>query len=521
MKLNHFNINTVKIKLSAATFIVASIITVGCGKQDRPQNQTGITSPNQSATKEAPVGTQLASGPAVVHGTESSAGGGNAVVCFDDRGIPAQVIAEESIISDRFIRHITSVEILDLFHAREARDFDTRETSGIVTVRPGETPSQYAKRIVKRTNSYIPVLEKMIDFSKTQFLTRRSISGLKRIDDADEDEAMPENCVLSTMAAQTGRTDAKYISGVFLDGTRGTEGLKEAEKTLDSPTLVIDERLYNHPKHSIQSRGALILHEYLYLLIRQYGNQRDSRIVREIVSYLVSKNSNQDIRKLSNLLTKAFSPNYQQGKYSIKFPTMLEFWIGSLGMSIQDNLSEYRRKYRSIHPELEKALDETNKMLEMTGVLHDFQLLGSAKYALEHLNPEQRLKLDQKSYSELISKLYEIGDNQRDFYLGLMNIRWDRENIKKDILHAYWIEPAVASLLYKDVRESLFPLIAGMEGNDYLSGDGELDTYFRNDPTQLAPVLAKWLLEHPVSRLLSPTSDNPIPLETYPQRYFH
>ncbi|MGZ3688975.1 MAG: hypothetical protein ACXVBW_11775, partial [Bdellovibrionota bacterium] len=89
--------------------------------------------------------------------------------------------------------------------------------------------------------------------------------GLLRISDANEVGYIDsQNCVVATMAAQ-------FNSGgdYFLN---------------------IDERLFNHPKHSALSKAVLLLHEYLYSQARIAG-QGDSRNTRILVGRLITRNS--------------------------------------------------------------------------------------------------------------------------------------------------------------------------------------------------------------------------------------
>jgi hypothetical protein len=202
-----------------------------------------------------------------------ASGGGNAVVCFDDPGIPAAIRNPNSgrsgqILDDEVKNHITSVEAFDLYEARMVRGLTSASEPKLIPIEANDTPRDYAEKLAKRFELYIPSLSDTIR-SGTRALTDANIlqrpSGLTRInDEADVGYIDSENCVVATMAAQ-------YETG-------------------DTTFLQIDSRLYNHKLHTQISRAVLFLHEAIYFSARNgFVKQTDSRNTRTLVGAIIKQ----------------------------------------------------------------------------------------------------------------------------------------------------------------------------------------------------------------------------------------
>lgn len=191
----------------------------------------------------------------------SDRGGGNALVCFSNPAITKQIRdphhSQYGIIADSVLDQIDSIEMLDLYQAKLSN-----QSHGIPKpiVELPESSSiegwDYAVLLSDRIANFVPALYFKILQSRT-LLARNihfSSNGVAKIDDTnllfDFDR---ENCVIATMAAQDPQNEA----------------------------LFIDQRLFNHPRHSLQSRGVMWLHEWIYfhLLKKQMLNSSGVRMI--------------------------------------------------------------------------------------------------------------------------------------------------------------------------------------------------------------------------------------------------
>lgn len=244
--------------------------------------------------KKLLIGTLLLTNYAMANGLDArtafrgtgGGNGGNSVVCFDRSDIVKELINDGSkvskVIPDKYIKNIISVETLDLYNTKKPMGLEmvVRET---VTALPNESASEYADRIAsKLKHPLVAQLRKsegkkvdlygLYELGKRILGERISVlmdSGVFPVEDIDPLGYVSENCVYSTMAVQR------------------SIGLGERE-------LEIDGRLFYHKNHSVESQGALLLHEYfLAAAISTAGSAKikTTEGIQEFVGSLVLEKS--------------------------------------------------------------------------------------------------------------------------------------------------------------------------------------------------------------------------------------
>ena len=252
--------------------------------------------------------------------TSHSVWAGNGIVCFADPAIPLAIRAENSELSSRYISKIQSIELLDIYEAKQK--WKLTETL------PNETASQYLERILARTDLAVPDLAKHIREERGQLPEWNILhqpSGLLKVDDATvRDRFDATYCVLVTLAAN------------------GVNGSQYA--------LHLDTRLFRHKSHSIQSQAALLLHEYLYLGAHR-ADITNSDKIREVVGLLLSD----DPRVTVGLLEAAtHDPAITAGKavWFRAYPLLL---LDKLFDALKDAAKNAHEKGEPIGPAVTKA----------------------------------------------------------------------------------------------------------------------------------------------------------------------
>lgn len=213
-------------------------------------------------------------------GSSGVGGGGNAVVCFDDARIPLWIRNGKPLeelsgkadqgsgvgeLLDEYIPHITSIETYDLYTARLPRGV-SRVVPQIVPLFKNESPSDYVQKIISRVES-LPQIARILRDSMKRFQDRNTLfepHGLSKVNDTAEIGRIDSrNCVLATLAIQYRRNQLHYLH--------------------------IDDRLFNHPRHSDLSKAVLFLHEYIYRDERDRGLVGSSRNTQELVRLLITQ----------------------------------------------------------------------------------------------------------------------------------------------------------------------------------------------------------------------------------------
>lgn len=208
---------------------------------------------------------------------EWGSGGGNALVCFPEGRIAigeeffdvvAEIKKNQNTIPDKFLPFIESIEMYDLYEAKKRRGLNSKKPE-ILEIKEDERIYEYIDRLGKRFDKYnmtmsfaIPQARLLIPDS--QFIFHEY--AVKYQNDLGTVTLPNSNCVISTMAAQ-----------VFLDSREN--GFYEVH---------IDQRLFNHSKHSYQSKATLVLHELIYGLARKHFDHKSSASTRNLVRFFIS-----------------------------------------------------------------------------------------------------------------------------------------------------------------------------------------------------------------------------------------
>ncbi len=200
-------------------------------------------------------------------------GGGNAIVCFDKVNITngetsVNIIDEikknKNLIPDKYLSHIESIEMYDLYEAKKRRGIGSKPAV-IFEIQKEEKIYEYIDRVSLRFRSINTRVVELVQLGKALIPDTRLVfnnSALKYQDDLGSVSLPSMKCLVSTMAAQV-----NY--GEFFEAH-------------------IDERLFNHPKHSRQSQATLILHELIYASARKLHKHTDSGSTRNLVRLIIS-----------------------------------------------------------------------------------------------------------------------------------------------------------------------------------------------------------------------------------------
>ncbi len=201
-----------------------------------------------------------------------ASGGGNAMVCFDDPSIPTRIRAEKlngnGYIGDQDISHITKVEILDLYEARQPVGSigSTPSSKKLIEAKPGESVDQYTARLLSRFSELAPGLIDTIDRGRQALSVYKQFpNGLDPIDDVGPGETVnTRDCVRATIIAQYNRSDSDFIG--------------------------YDPRIFNLPDSifSVTSKALSQIHEWIYWVARTYGRATSSDSTRDLIGAMIS-----------------------------------------------------------------------------------------------------------------------------------------------------------------------------------------------------------------------------------------
>lgn len=229
-------------------------------------------------------------------------GGGNAIVCFNSATIAEgdktvnildEIKKNKNIIPDKFLTHIKSIEMYDLYEAKKKRGIGSQPAE-ILNIKEDEKIYEYIDRISSRFNDHNSEISKLI-WKSRRIVPDGNISfsesGVVYQNDLGAVSLPQENCIISTMAAQV-----NYFNNYFVH---------------------IDQRLYDHKAHSIQSKAVLILHEMIYAYGRKFFDHKESGSTRELVRVLISYHESITEGFVSKFLVDSkFATGFGEFKYS-------------------------------------------------------------------------------------------------------------------------------------------------------------------------------------------------------------
>lgn len=204
---------------------------------------------------------------------EWGSGGGNALVCFKqsvivrDGGVTdivSEIKKNNNTIPDIYLSYIKTIEMFDLYEAKKKRGIDSKK-SEIIEISTDENIYNYLERLGNRFKGKVDLMKEMITEGKelipdTQLVFHEF--AVEYQNDLGSVTLPSSNCVISTIAAQVNYNEFYEVN--------------------------IDDRLFNHPKHSKQSKATLVLHELIYAIGRKYFNHTDSGATRNLVRNYIS-----------------------------------------------------------------------------------------------------------------------------------------------------------------------------------------------------------------------------------------
>ena len=252
----------------------------------------------------------LSDARAQAHEGGISSGGGNAIVCFRSQR-SATTARREHQISNELLNDIESIEVYDLYAARQSRGQSASPRPLIriedvvdaallsehqQLVRQGRSHDQerlaletriisrYIESISRRFEFTLPIVAHAIRDGKEAFsgasLAWQENGVFETFDVNPDGPVETRNCVLTAMATQQSQSDRAHF-------------------------LNIDKRLYDHPLHreNLLGKAVLFLHEYIYLEARSKAGHTDSANARAEVGYMISQDADLTLRHLTQILS--------------------------------------------------------------------------------------------------------------------------------------------------------------------------------------------------------------------------
>jgi hypothetical protein len=409
---------------------------------------------NASQSKNPALGsgaTQVASNPLTaptsnpVPGTESSIGGGNALVCFDDVATAQKVHALNDLIPDELISKIKSVEMWDLVSAKAKRGVEG-VTPELIDALPGEEPRHFALRVAARFRFGLPAIENLIIGSDIWFAKggiRDAERGIPKINDINSVEAIDPKCVHATMAVQRERG---VFDGKLESVDLGAELMKG--HTIAPPELWIDHRLFDHPAHSAQSRGVLYLHEFLYLWARAYG-ETDSWLVRDTVIRMMTR-TGLTSRDFTEWM-RASWPKLRDSRNVVAFEsgadTLIRASLGGLYAELHSKLEHVRLA----HPERSELRTRACNLLTRAGRKLNCAFLNELEEGITSISPVDR---------ELVSGLTLARRSEVEELTAILRSSFEDNHLLQFMMHFPGVAAVDAQRWYEVMTTSAIPDLA-------------------------------------------------------------
>jgi len=195
--------------------------------------------------------------PFTIHAEGGMAsGGGKGLVCFSASETAKKVRSNRGVVDNTDLNKIVSINALDFIYSNN--------TLPTLSFFQNKGHTEVIEKILSRIEITIPFLYQNIIHTRKilEKGTRYRQNPLKPIDDENDVVASyGSKCALTTLAL-----NFNLESG---------------------PQLHIDNRLFNHPKHTDISKAILLLHEYIYFQARLKG-ARDSQKTRELIRIILN-----------------------------------------------------------------------------------------------------------------------------------------------------------------------------------------------------------------------------------------
>lgn len=374
-----------------------------------------------------------------------SSGGGNAVVCFHPH-IAKEAIekiqqSEDKTIPDEMINdgaYIKSIEMYDLFEAKLPRGFSN--TGGRITpIREDESYYQYAGRLAMRFENAVPgivntLMEGRNLLPDSQF--RYHAGALKQQNDIGDIALIDKNkCIIQTIAAQ------RNWSG-FVD-------------------VYIDERLFNYPTHSAQSKATLVVHEYIYAFSRIHLNHQDSSATRKVVESLISSHPSLTIDYTAKMVfelgygvqsERSAVPREHTYETHLLFSPMMSYYnlTRALGLAVEEYTNEH---VRTLIIEINEFLSSQNlPNFPLSTPLHTVAVTFPS-YADSSTDP-LAFELHLTRISHMIEKM---ANDLRDAIIAPSLVQVERNIRDSKYIHEWTMEKVILATdsLFSDLRREM------------------------------------------------------------------
>ncbi|MCT4642093.1 MAG: hypothetical protein N4A33_07305 [Bacteriovoracaceae bacterium] len=250
-----------------------------------------------------------------------ASGGGNALVCFKSGVITEgevvidiidEVKKNNNTIPTKFLEHIDTIELFDLYEAKKKRGLLQNRVK-IIEVKKDENFYDYFSRLSDRYKKINLSMAFIVDEGK-KLIPDSNIMfhdfAVQYQNDLGEVTLPNNHCIISTMAAQVNFKEHYEVH--------------------------IDERLFFHPKHSLQSQASLILHELIYAVTRKHYSFKESFATRKVLANLVSKHTSITERSVTESL-------YNLGLMGDKDTYSNRYGSSSIVMYIKFYLEHFRQ----------------------------------------------------------------------------------------------------------------------------------------------------------------------------------
>ncbi len=354
---------------------------------------------------------------------EWGSGGGNALVCFqrkvisiggEEKTITQLVRENKNRIPDEVLQHIDSIEMFDLYEAKKKRGLSSVKPE-IIEIGETEEYYDYIERLAKRYHGTVNDMYGFVEIGKNLIPDTNIIfheSAVEHQNDLGSVTLPTRHCIIATMAAQVNFNN-------FFE-------------------LHIDERLFNHPKHSKQSKATLILHELIYAMARKHAKHTDSGSTRNIVRMLMS-----------------YHPDITEGAVSkaINDLDLLKvFWPNATGISLDKQyaasttIQVYKNMWKNVFHNMQIKFKFWMDWPD-TKLLYETVLRS---YLLESIGEESSVEKSMLGLKKMITQ-------------GL--IKSTNELLWKDYLKQFDIHKVA---LFKDISESIKYYRTGELFNEYI-----------------------------------------------------
>lgn len=239
-------------------------------------------------------------------------GGGNSIVCFKSSETVAKIAkrpgAYQGLVTNEDVSQITSVI-----------SYDISSLNSVYPSKAGESAEDYINRLVARYRPWFPELAQLVMEQTAKFsgelIDYRKGPLYRVMDENDVGPRQAPNCVIATTATQ--------------------------EPLGSSIQITFDDRIFNHPKNSLESRHALFLHEVLYRYFRKTFKDQSSKRTRALVMILMKAEQRSMVSLRKQLATifeeGVYGSGIESRRYASSAPEILTYKVAKEFRSALDS----------------------------------------------------------------------------------------------------------------------------------------------------------------------------------------